>query len=271
MTKTFITDLDGTFLNDQHQFDRALFADVLAQIEAQAGHFIVASGRDYKMAAHVFAGFEERISFAVDNGATIKTADGQLNAVTAISPAGLLDLQSQIDQMGNYPADGAIAVTTDKIYSLTPVDDLIAEFRAIMTALYGEFHRVETLQDIAEPVIKASLFYGNELNDKFINNIRAVNGAVHATTPGFGVVDIMAQGINKAVSVKKIMAHYGADPAQSYAFGDGMNDLEMLQLIAHPHKMPVADERLLDLGFATAIAGHNESGVLKTIQQILAQ
>lgn len=41
--------------------------------------------------------------------------------------------------------------------------------------------------------------------------------------------DVCEAEFSKAVGIQRVCRHFGIDPACTYAFGDGMNDLEMLQ------------------------------------------
>ena len=58
---------------------------------------------------------------------------------------------------------------------------------------------------------------------------RELAGTAHMTTSGFGMIDIVAPNINKAVGLQELGAHYGIEPAEMAAFGDGGNDIEMLR------------------------------------------
>lgn len=46
-------------------------------------------------------------------------------------------------------------------------------------------------------------------------------------------VDIIPAAGGKRTGVERTLAHFHLDPAQAIAFGDGGNDLEMLQLVGH--------------------------------------
>ncbi len=46
-------------------------------------------------------------------------------------------------------------------------------------------------------------------------------------------MDINSAGFSKASGVKKVLELYGIDVADSYAFGDDLNDLEMLEAVGH--------------------------------------
>lgn len=48
---------------------------------------------------------------------------------------------------------------------------------------------------------------------------------------GFTSFDVSAFGIDKGYGAKKVMEYYEIDSKDAYAFGDGLNDLEMLQAV----------------------------------------
>lgn len=61
--------------------------------------------------------------------------------------------------------------------------------------------------------------------------------------------DVNINGINKGYGVKKVMEHLNIDFEDTYCFGDGLNDLEMLQAVAHPVIMANADKKIKCYGF----------------------
>ena len=56
--------------------------------------------------------------------------------------------------------------------------------------------------------------------------------------------DVIPAGSGKAQAIEKILDHYHLDSAQAMAFGDGYNDLVMLQAVGKGIAMGNADERL---------------------------
>ena len=51
-------------------------------------------------------------------------------------------------------------------------------------------------------------------------------------------------GFSKATAIRDICDHFGIDRANTYAFGDSMNDLDMIRYAAHGVAMGNADPRL---------------------------
>lgn len=135
----------------------------------------------------------------------------------------------------------------------------------MMAELYGQPREVVSLREVDVPVVKVTVFWTLAESEMFVNQVKQSGIDVHVTTPGNGVVDVMATGVNKAVSLERMLAHLGGQPADLMAFGDVMNDQEMLSVAGQPVIMPNADKRLFAYGYAVAVADNNHDGVLQTI------
>lgn len=75
-------------------------------------------------------------------------------------------------------------------------------------------------------------------------------------------VDVIPVSAGKGVGVMKVLEHYGLTPEQAMAFGDGNNDLEMLQTVGWGVAMGNASEELK--AAATDVCGNvDEDGIYK--------
>jgi len=61
--------------------------------------------------------------------------------------------------------------------------------------------------------------------------------------------DVNINGINKGIGAKRVMEYLNIDIDNTYCFGDGANDLEMLQAVGHPVIMANADNKIKQYGF----------------------
>ena len=265
MAKFVATDLDGTFLNDKKQYNRDLFAQVINAYTAEGGQFIVASGRDLRHVQMLFGGFLDKVNIVADNGATLLSADQQLSDRLTMTPEQLADLQDQIDLMPGKPHGGVMIFSPDELLVVRDYGQVPPAFVAMMAELYGQPREVVSLREVHVPVVKVTVFWTLAESETLVNQVKQSGIDVHATTPGNGVVDVMATGVNKAVSLERMLAHLGGQPADLMAFGDGMNDQEMLSVAGQPVIMPNADKRLFAYGYAVAVADNNNDGVLQTI------
>ncbi len=66
---------------------------------------------------------------------------------------------------------------------------------------------------------------------------------------GFYSYDVNVKGISKATGVNRIREYLNIPFENTYAFGDALNDLEMLQAVAHPVVMKNCDPALRTYGF----------------------
>ena len=69
--KAVAVDMDGTFLNDQRNYDHDLFAQVLNKLEKRNIQFIVASGRPFARLKNDFSEFIDRVDFVTANGSRL--------------------------------------------------------------------------------------------------------------------------------------------------------------------------------------------------------
>ena len=83
--------------------------------------------------------------------------------------------------------------------------------------------------------------------------MRSVTGA-KITAWWERAVDIIPANGGKGVGVEKILSHYGLSASQALAFGDGNNDIEMLQTVGTGVAMGNASEELKMI--ANDVCGH---------------
>ena len=75
------------------------------------------------------------------------------------------------------------------------------------------------------------------------------NFATLARHNTFMSYDVNINNINKGVGAKRVMEYLDIDIENSYCFGDGINDLEMLQAVGHPVIMANSDPKIMNYGF----------------------
>ena len=61
----------------------------------------------------------------------------------------------------------------------------------------------------------------------------------------FPFVEMMPAGINKAAGIETLITHLGIPRSHTYAFGDGPNDLEMLQYVQYGTAMGNSEDSVL--------------------------
>ena len=85
--KLIATDMDGTFLNSQKDYNRERFADLYAELKKRDIKFVVASGNQSFQLKSFFPDISDELTFAAENGAHIISRGKELFAADMPRPA----------------------------------------------------------------------------------------------------------------------------------------------------------------------------------------
>ena len=66
---------------------------------------------------------------------------------------------------------------------------------------------------------------------------RDFDGNLVAVPSGFGAIDFIQKGMHKAWGLKQLLNHWDLSENNVMAFGDGDNDLELLQMAGRSYAM----------------------------------
>lgn len=69
--KLIATDMDGTFLRDDHTYNHSLFAKVFRQLERHNIYFVAASGSSFPRLQREFKDYTAKMGFISQNGSVI--------------------------------------------------------------------------------------------------------------------------------------------------------------------------------------------------------
>lgn len=263
-------DLDGTFLTDVKRFNEAHFDRILQLLAAQDARFIVASGRDEEQIDKHFKRFAGRYDLVADNGAIVKTADGQTLKVSGLEVPEVATMMQVVTDLPFDPRQGALFTGRHGVYMLRDQGRLNLAHQSLVLMMFAHVTMIDSLAEIDEPILKVTIGYAEHQTNHFIQAAQqALGSAAHVTTSGYGSVDIVAPDVNKANGIKVLADYYGVTADQSLvAFGDGLNDAEMLALAAQPYAMKNGDDSLLER-YPAALDDNNNDGVLLTLDEIL--
>lgn len=262
MIKLVAVDMDGTFLNDQHSYDEALFAKIYPKLIQKGIQFVVASGDQYYKLASFFEKYPE-IIYVAENGAYVRSR--QQEYFTANFE--VQDVQNIIEVLENLGVDyivcgqkaGYIKKTTNKSY----ID--------LMHHYYQEIRLVDDFNAIDDSILKLSLTCQKDKTQEVIAILRMKIGEMaKLTDSGNGNIDIILPGITKAWGLKRLGEKLGIALSKMVAFGDAENDLEMLKEVGTSYAMANAQEKVKKVA-QEVIGSNNESGVLKKLAEIVKE
>jgi Cof subfamily protein (haloacid dehalogenase superfamily) len=95
-----------------------------------------------------------------------------------------------------------------------------------------------------------------------LQNMAAVTQAVP------GMLEILPFGASKGHGVQNLLLHFGIQPTNCMAFGDGENDIEMINLVQYGIAMSNAREKLLSQAFRQTLS-NDEDGVAFVLESLL--
>lgn len=117
--------------------------------------------------------------------------------------------------------------------------------------------------------MKFAVFDPNEKLDETLKEVRKqLPPNIKVVTSGNTWMDIQNKNINKGIAINFLQALYEINPDECVAFGDQMNDYELLQQVKYSYAMANAVDPIKDIAYGIANT-NDEQGVLRKIKEIL--
>ena len=262
--KAVAVDMDGTFLDDRKQFDHEQFDQLLTEYEKRGVHFIVASGRPYVRLKQDFKGFADRMDFVTLNGSRliIKGKDAASYPMDRQDVLELIDdVQAEYGKMATMVFEKNIA------YLHSEVDKDERDFLAYFA---GNSDLVDNWNDMPDGDIYQITFgmdskHAADVEEAFNkdheNKISAFASATFA-------IDVNVKGVSKGSGLERLLAKMGMTGDDLIAFGDGGNDIPMLDFAKYSYAMANGMDKVKK--HAKFIAPANtENGVFRVLQKYL--
>lgn len=254
-------DMDGTLLDSRKRLPPEL-GDVLAALRRQGVLFAVASGRQYAALRRDMQSYERDMLFICENGALVMHSAERL-LIDPLEPRDLpVILEAARGLEGVYPvvcrADVALVEE-----SASPA------FIQNTRMYYPSVQEVSDLSSFcgADDVCKVAFY---DEGDAQTHEMPALQARLGARLPvilsGEHWVDVMKPGVNKGHAMRALQRLFHIDPQACMAFGDYLNDCELLSSVGESYAMANAHPALKAL--ARHIAPSNdEDGVMRVIRE----
>ena len=240
--RAIISDLDGTLLNGEHKISEYT-KEVIRKIIGKGIKFIIATGRHHKDAL-CFKNQLGADSYLVSaNGS--KVHDNKNNEIISHNIS---------KELTNKLLD--IKVSDEVIRGVYLGDEWLTELHI---SEFDEYHvesgfkpRVIDFEEIRDKEI-SKIFYISD-NIKALEELEKVLKANKEFTERLDItvsldncLEIMTKEATKGNAVTEILEREGILPEEAIAFGDGLNDKEMLQVVGKGVIMGNASEKLKKL------------------------
>ncbi|MBA7932990.1 HAD family hydrolase [Klebsiella sp. RHBSTW-00215] len=260
--KLIAVDMDGTFLSDAKTYNRQRFLAQYQRMREQDIRFVVASGNQYYQLISFFPEVANEIAFVAENGGWVVSAgDDVFNC--QIPKA---HFNTVIDHLQTLTDIEIIACGKRSAYTLNQYND---ELKAIAAKYYHRLELVDDFNQIDDVILKFGLNVPDHLIPQMQPKLHAALGdMVTAVATGYGSIDLIIPGVHKANGLRILQERWGIENHEVVAFGDGGNDIEMLQHAGFGFAMANAAAPVKAVARYDA-PHNNEEGVLHIIDKVL--
>lgn len=260
--KLIAVDMDGTFLDDSKNYNRARFARQYEQMKEQGIRFVVASGNQYFQLISFFPEIAHEISFVADNGGWVVSEETDLFNGELTKQ----EYNTVIDHLLTLPHVEIIACGKRSGYTLKSYDEA---FKTMAATYYHRLEQVESFYGLDDVFFKFALNLPDPLLDETMDSLaETFEGIVVPVSSGHGSIDLIIPGVHKANGLRILQEKWGIQDREVVTFGDGGNDLEMLRQAGFGFVMENAPPQVKQT--ARFQAGHNNrEGVLNVIDKVL--
>ena len=259
---TFIFDMDGTLLNDAHELSPRTIG-ALQELRDRGNRVVIATGRHYQDIRAYVQQLGGGIAAITCNGATVHNEAGEL-IYRELLPLQINEILLPLGEMAGVHLN----MYTDSAWLVNAPCESMLEAHAQSQFFYRQI----SMQEMQTTPALKILFYGEHIKlQKFKAQIIAALPhplPIHLTFSDDYYLEAMPHNISKGHSLKWLLEKLSLPLANTMAFGDGFNDVEMFRTVAHPVVMTNASEKL-QLLFPTALRArrNTEDGVAEFLYE----
>ncbi|SER78144.1 hypothetical protein SAMN05443377_11068 [Propionibacterium cyclohexanicum] len=258
-----VADLDGTLLDADSRIPPALWP-LLDRMRAHGIVFVPASGRQYATLRAMFERFAHTMPFIAENGGYV-VRDGHEIDSTTLEPDVVAAVVARVRELVRHGADlGIVVCGKNSAYVERHDEAFMAQARIYYVAL-AEVDDVVTADD---EIVKLAIYDFGHPERTTMPHLAEFEGSHRVVLSGKHWVDVMPAGVNKGLAVASLQRELGIGREQTAAFGDYLNDVEMLDAadlsfaVANAHPQVKSHARAV-------IAANTDGGVIAILTRLL--
>lgn len=258
MIKLIVTDLDGTLLNDEKQIP-ADFAKLEQKFREEGVSWVLASGRQYFTIVEQFSDILDDVYIIAENGA-IAMKGSQLIHLNPFDK----DLTHELIVRGrNIKNAWPILCGRKSAWVENDYQPLLDEAQKY----YKELQIVDDLTLVDDVALKFTMcdFTGSEINS--FPHFEDMQKRCRVAVAGEIWLDMTNLTATKGTALLEIMKHSNASDDEVMAFGDYMNDREMLEVAGVSYAMKNSHPDLFKSARFITLHDNNNNGVIREIKE----
>ncbi|MDR2869240.1 MAG: Cof-type HAD-IIB family hydrolase [Deferribacteraceae bacterium] len=254
MIKLLFTDMDGTLLRDNKDMP-ARAKEVLGAIADKGVIAGIATGRSLPSLYRDFAGIETQLAYIAENGAIVQYKGEYICKEVMDRELVQRILRTALSLDDVYPV---VACATSAYIGLVG-DELTAQFRYY----YPTIHVMDDLLQVDDDIVKVALYCSKHQAEQVFAAFSDFTD-VGISISGADWVDLSTKGVNKGRGIAEFQKRFNITKAETMAFGDYMNDYEMLQNAGESYAMDNAYPKVKEV-CKYVIGTNEEEAVIKVL------
>ncbi len=260
MIKMIVTDIDGTFYDDNRYFDKKRFSKIQRELQKRDIQFVVASGNQYAMLHNLFDN-DDSIHYIAENGALSIASSKVCNMITLTTQEYLVSLNTVL-KMPCF----IVVSANEHAYVLNSSSN---QNKINACTYFSNVKYVQRLEDIHDNVFKISLVFDPSEADIYEDQLQhLVTDTIDVVSSGYGYIDIVKKGCNKGSALIHLLDKLQLDKETVMVFGDQANDDEMLEVAGIPFVMENGSSELKEK-YKNIAPANSKYGVIAVIEEYL--
>lgn len=253
------TDMDGTLLDSQKRLPPDFIPWVKNHPDIKT---VIACGRQYFTLEKDFRPIRDSLIFVCENGGLVYEKEKVLYRNIMSKP----DIQSCLELIKHVPFATPILCGETGAY-VVPGEN--SQELLLNAKMYYE--RLTCVDDLAPLVdeqdfVKIAIFFSGQHAEEEYPRFKAVNPEIASFLSGDSWVDLQNKTVNKGIAIQAIQKQYGIPPEECMAFGDFLNDYQMLQACGESYCMKNGHDDLKKIAKYITPYTNDENGVMRILE-----
>lgn len=261
MIKLIATDLDGTLLDGERKLPAEIFP-LIERLFSEGILFAPASGRQYASLKEFFRPVEDKVVFICENGALVKYR-GKTLFSRPVPPG---HLKHALHTVREVPDAFPMFCCGDRAY----IDSSAQPFYEYANFSYPACEKVDSLDALTQKddVYKIAVYDGLGAAENSMKVLPDRLPELRVMISGKDWCDISERNSNKGEAIRFLQKCFLLRKEECAAFGDHMNDYEMLLACGHAYVPENAFGALKDR-IKNVVPSNTEGGVVTKIKEML--
>lgn len=262
MVKIIFCDMDGTLLTGENKLPVG-FDAMIAELKRRNVIFAPASGRQFFSLTRSFEDYRDDFLFLAENGTFVSYRGEEIFSC----PLGFEAAKKVLAASEGFENILRVYCGKKDAYILREQDT--QEFHAELEKYYTHNAVINSFAEVDDMPLKIAFFDPTGKAEKNIySKLVSFRDELQVVLSSNYWVDVMSPNISKGEAVKNIQRVMNIKPEECAAFGDYLNDVEMLQAVGYSFAMGNAHPELKAVA-KFSVPNNNQGGVLFGVRRLM--